>query len=179
MRGRTIVLMRADIARAVLQRLASALVCLLVLAACSVQLAPDYDKSIVEGLTSANQEAMTLFATVSPNVPKSTFPDREKSYNSIIGKFAALKIEADSRPVPQPLLLQWFGSTRAGETLLGKDQILKVPTPDVLDGITKALTRMRDEDKASGLMKERVEFYQNGYEIRIQQALVYEKALQR
>ena len=38
---------------------------------------------------------------------------------------------------------------------------------------------MRDEDKASGLMKERVEFYQNGYEIRIQQALVYEKALQR
>ncbi len=153
--------------------------CLLALAACTVQLAPDYDKTIVDGLTAANQDTTTLFAGLSAGVSASTFPDREKTYNSIIGKFDALRLEAKARPVPQPLLSHLFGSTAVGEKPLPADQILKSPTPDVLQNIVDTITTMRDEDKKQGLVAKRAESFKSEYELSIQQALVYEKALLR
>lgn len=151
------------------------LACVLLLAACTVQLAPPFDTGIIDGLAAANEEAMTLFATVSGGVSRTNFTDREKTYNAVIGKFDALRLQAGSRPVSTPLAARALGSA----TDIKPDQVLKVPTPDVLAGIVRQLTRMRDEDRAQGLVPDRVDSFKESFEIRMQQALVYEKALQR
>jgi hypothetical protein len=82
---------------------------ILLLAGCAVQLAPSYDTSIIDGLTSANEQAMTLFASVSSGTEGSPFSDREKTYNELIGKFGALRLQALARPTPQPLILDYLG----------------------------------------------------------------------
>jgi len=78
---------------------------ILLMTGCTVQLAPSYDTTIVDGLTSANEQAMTLFASVSSGTEGSPFSDREKTYNELIGKFGALRVQALARPTPQPLIL--------------------------------------------------------------------------
>ena len=72
-----------------------------VLAGCGVRLAPNYDRSIIDGLGRANEETMTLFATVASGAPKNTFPARSQTYDELIGKFDALRLEAQVRPSPQ------------------------------------------------------------------------------
>jgi hypothetical protein len=52
--------------RVLLQRHAPwVIVAVIMLGGCAVKLAPDFDRTIVDGLTQANENAMTLFASVS------------------------------------------------------------------------------------------------------------------
>ena len=152
---------------------------ILLLAGCTVQLAPSYDTTIVDGLTSANEQAMTLFASVSSGTEGSPFSDREKTYNELIGKFGALRVQALARPTPQPLILDYLGLAPSAATASEPDNRLKAPTADILATIIDKLTRMRDKDKTGSLTKELVELFENSYELSITQAIAYEKALQR
>jgi hypothetical protein len=149
------------------------------MAGCTVQLAPSYDTTIVDGLTSANEQAMTLFASVSSGTEGSPFSDREKTYDELIGKFGALRLQALARPTPQPAILNYLELTPSAETASEPGNRLKAPTPDILATIIDKLTRMRDKDKAGSLTKELVALFENSYELSITQALAYEKALQR
>jgi hypothetical protein len=144
---------------------------------CTVQLAPDYDKTIVDGLTSANEQTLTLFASISSGASPASFATREATYNSIIGKFDALRVQAMARPTPQPWFLKGLGSNPSQES--NTSDHLKPPTPDIIGNIIKNLTRMRDQDKAGTLTADVVAIYKNSYELSITQALTYEKALQR
>jgi hypothetical protein len=138
---------------------------ILLSAGCTVQLAPSYDTTIVDGLTSANEQAMTFFASVSSGTEGSPFSDREKTYDELIGKFGALRLQALARP--------------SAATASEPENRLKAPTPDILATIIDKLTRMRDTDKSGALTKEFVALFENSYELSITQALAYEKALQR
>ena len=148
-----------------------------VLCACTTQLAPGYDKNIVDGLTGTNEQTMTLFASLSES-GGSPFSGREATYNAIIGKFDALRLEAMARPNPQPPGLGFLigSNNKTGSNI---SERLKAPTPDILAKTVAELTRMRNQDKAGLLTADLVALYKNSYELSFSQALTYEKALQR
>ena len=155
------------------------LLCALVLAACGIRLAPSYDTSLVNGLARANEETMTLFATVASGGTKATFPRREKTYDELIGKFDALRLEASARPNPGPppgtaLLL---GSNTAAQQRV--TDATTAPTSDVLASIIRIITTMRESDRKQGLPAITVQAFKQEFTISMQQALTYEKALDR
>ena len=149
------------------------------LSGCTVQLAPDFDKTIVDGLTSANEQTLILFASISSGTASSPFSAREVTYNSIIGQFDALRVEATARPTPQPLILKYLGLGAHPSQASSATDHLTSPTPDILANIVDKLTRMRDQDKAGPMTADIIAIYKNSYELSINQALTYEKALQR
>ncbi len=149
------------------------------LSACTVQLAPDYDKSVVDGLTSANQQVLTFFASISDGTTPATFSNRDATYATLIGKFNALQIEAAARPNPQPLFLKYLGFGGAGDKPIDPADQLKAPTPGILANIVTKLTEMRAQDKSGPLASDVIAIFKNSYTLSITQALTYEKALQR
>ena len=150
-----------------------------VVSSCAVRLAPTYDRSIVDGLTTVNVQTLTLFASVSSGVTSATFANREGTYNDVIGKFDALRIQAAARPTPRSLAAQIFGSGPNSDTAPKNIEVLEAPTPAVIATIVRTITTMRDSDKASGLTPTVVSLFKGEFEISIDQALVYEKALER
>ncbi len=153
------------------------------LAGCAIKLAPDYDKSIVDGLVAANKETLTLFASVSEGAQAATFDQREDTYNSIIGQFDALRLQISARPVPRSLFDKWFnlGATSAASAEeVDAIERTDAPSEDSLIEVIDILTRMRDDDKKGSLTKNQLEGgYRGFYEINFQQALTYEQALER
>jgi hypothetical protein len=146
---------------------------------CAVKLAPSYDRSIVEGLSTANEQTLILFASVSSGVPSTTFANRETTYNGLIGKFDALRIQAAARPMPRPLFTQIFAGGPSADTAPKELDVLKAPTPGVLDTVLATLTEMRNTDRSSGLTSTRVMLFKNEFSISMEQALVYGKVLKR
>jgi len=162
-------------------RAIAAMVTLVVVAlasGCAVKLAPGYDRTLVDGLAEANENAMTLFASVSSS-SRETFDRRENTYNRLIGKFDALRMQAQARPTPRPFVLQILGigpdPTKAPKDLA----LLDAPTPKILRTVVDTLTKMRDTDKTQGLNEQLILGFKNSYEISIDQVLTYEKALER
>ena len=153
--------------------------CVLVLAACTVKLAPDYDPGILDALTKANELTLTHFAAVSSGVPPKTFATREATYNGLIGKFDAVRVQVSSRPTPQSMIAKLFGIGPSGDSQRGDIEILEAPTASVLETIISTLTEMRDTDREEGLKPFRVQGFKRSYETSIDQALTYEKALER
>ena len=147
----------------------------LVLTGCTIKLAPDFDPAIVDGLTSANQQALTFFASVANGSPKSEFGQHEQTYNQLIGKFDALRLQAQARPEPPPPRLFNFISKKLPEDI----KKLTSPTPDNLKNIVKKLTDMKNDHKNKGLKKGGVTLFKRSFELKMEQALTYEKALQR
>lgn len=160
-------------------------VAVFVLTSCAVKLAPEYDKSIINGLAKANTETLTLFAGISDGAEKDTFSQREKAYNSIIGQFDALRVQVSARPTPRSLIAEWFGLGTPDVTTEGEIEnigLLKAPTADILQEIVNTLIRMRETDQKGTLSKQKMAGeggFPNSYEISIRQALTYEKALER
>lgn len=150
-----------------------------ILSGCAVQLAPDYDRTIVGGLSTANEQTMIMFATVSQEPSKASFGKNEKTYNALIGQFDALRLQAKSRPTPRPAFLQFIGGGGDPNKKPDQIEILKSPTPEILNTIAKTLVKMRDRHKATGLTTTVVTGFKQSYEISIDQALTYEKALER
>ncbi len=139
---------------------------------CAIRLAPDYDQSIVAGLEKANEQAMTLFASVAGGTSPSTFGRREAAYNSAIGALEALRVSAEARPDPS-------GGFLARASAEGEIALLESPTPEVLAEAAEPLVVMRATDRARGLSPSLVEGFKTSYITSISQALTYEKALQR
>jgi len=144
------------------------------LSGCTAHLAPDYDQSIVDGLTDANTKTMTLFASTSSGTTASTFPAREPTYNAIIGQFDALRLEIVARPTPPP---PFFLAPAAG----GKptDSSSNAPSAASLGTIVQTLTRMKTSDQAGPVPPDVVAVFKNSYEVSFEQAFTYEMALKR
>ncbi len=151
----------------------------LLLAGCGIRLAPDYDRTIIDGLAQANEETMTLFATVASGAAKSTFPRRERTYDELIGKFDALRLESKVRPAPGAPLgtALVFGNNPAAQQKVA--DITAGPTNQALTAIMSTITAMRDADRKQGLQAIVVESFKAEYELSMQQVLTYEKQLQR
>jgi hypothetical protein len=153
-------------------------VCLLCLAACTTQLAPPYDKAIADGLVSVNQQAMTLFASVSSGTAKDSYAQRDATYNSLIGSLDALALQAKSRPVPKTSVNEKLKS------LLGKRGIQlpdtgDAPSATALEQISITLAKMRDTDKKQGVTAFEVAAFKGQVVIYLDQALTYENFLAR
>lgn len=151
---------------------------LLCLSACTTQLAPPYDQAIADGLVAVNQEAMTLFASVSSGATHSAYAQRESTYNSLIGSLDALALQAKSRPVPKTSVNEKI------KALLGKRGITLPETGDVpsaaaLEQISITLAKMRDTDQKQGVTAFEVAAFKGQVVIYLDQALTYENFLAR
>jgi hypothetical protein len=155
-----------------------AVVWLLCLSACTTQLAPPYDQAIADGLVTANQEAMTLFASVSSGTTSSTYAQRDASYNNLIGSLDALALQAKSRPIPKTSVNEKVKAflTKRGVKLPDSDE---APSAGALEQISIALTKMRDTDKKQGVTAFEVAAFKGMVVIYLDQALTYENFLAR
>ncbi len=147
-------------------------------AGCATTLAPTYDKAISDGLTSANIALMELFATASGGTEKSTFPDREVTYNKLIGRLDALAIQARARPVPKSIVIEKINkvlSSRGVETLADNE----APSSEVLDKISATLTKMKETDSKQGITATEVAAFKGQVTIWLDQAITYESFLER
>ena len=110
---------------------------------CMEHLAPDYDQSIVDGLASANEQTMILFASISSGTTASSFPTREATYNSVIGEFDALRLEVMARSTPQPP--SFLAPTADGKTSNASGT---APSARSLNTIVQKLSQMRKMDQS-------------------------------
>jgi len=158
----------------------AALLWVIVLAACTIQLVPSYDQALVEGLDQANTEALTLFAAVESGSPASKFSDFEEGYAALIGKFDALRQRASNRQIP-PLaarlsrlsIVQDYCNTDADPTGCVN------ASPASLERVLQVLRRMRDRHRSNGLEADVVNLFRTDYNTAIAQALTVENALKR
>ena len=153
--------------------------CLLLLVGCTVKLAPDFDRAILDGLIKTNEQTLVHFAAVSLGVKSANFGEREATYNSLIGKFDALRIQVLSRPTPQPMLARLLGIGASGASKPDDIEVFAAPTAKILVKVIGTLIKMRDTDRDIGLSSFIVEGFKRSYEASIDQALTYEKALER
>ena len=148
------------------------------LTACATTLAPNYDKAIVDGLVSANQKSMELFASTSSGTSNSDYVKREKTYNSLIGSIDALVIQAKARPIPKNKITEKANEylrSRGIEVLEGED----APSATALEMISKTITKMRNTDKKQGITAFEVTAFKGQAVIYLDQALTYESFLER
>lgn len=148
------------------------------LTACTATLAPNYDKAIVDGLVSANQKSMEIFASTSSGTSNGDYDKREKQYNSLIGSIDALAIQAKARPVPKNNVTEKVNKylhSRGIEALEGED----APSATALEKISETITKMRDTDKKQGLTAFEVKAFKGQTVIYLDQALTYESFLER
>ncbi|MFC0691138.1 hypothetical protein [Paraburkholderia humisilvae] len=77
---------------------------MLSIAACTIQLAPDYDPALSSGIRNVNGDIMSLYASTSMGTSADTFAQRADRYDQIIGTLDALALQSQSRPVPDDAL---------------------------------------------------------------------------
>lgn len=152
-----------------------------VLAGCQASLAPSYDPALIAGVNAANQEALVLFSEVSTGAPTARYATLAPKYDALIGKFDALRLQAEARDVP-PLGRRIAKALTAKNEQLaeicGEDAINCVnASPRSLEAIVNNFARMKTSTRTKDLTAETVTLHKNAYEISIQQVLVVETAL--
>ena len=123
------------------------------LSACTVQLAPDFEESIVAGLNDYNQAIMTHIATVSRGTEPGLNEAQQSAYDKLKGQGRALKIIIGARPQPNSALTRWLGNALSDDVQISADgrtvsnvSFLDVPTDDQIDRILEQLLAMEDEE---------------------------------
>ena len=150
------------------------------LAACTVQLAPSYDQALAEGLDTSNKQALTLFAALEGGSPASEFGKYEPRYAEVIGGFDALRQRALTRQIP-PLakrlsslkIVQGFCNSESDPTGCLNS------SPSSLEQVLILLRKMRDNHKSRGLASDAIALARDSYNPAIAQALTIENALKR
>lgn len=170
--------LRVDYCSAALFRIAVLLIAFGI-AGCGVRLAPDYDRTIVDGLAKINESAMTLFAAVSGGSSRAGFRQRERQYDELIGRIDALLLEAKVRPNPRtpPVVGAILGARGGNDPQAG--ELPTAPTPDVLEKMKSTFMTMRETDSKQNMPFRTVGLFKGEFEIAMRQALRYERALER
>lgn len=148
------------------------------LTGCATTLAPQYDKAVVDGLTTTNTEAMEFFASVSGGTQKDTFDERKERYANLIGRFDALEIQAKARPVPKNKITDKINDllSKGGVSIPDDSEI---PSATAMGAISATLVKMRDTDQKQGLTATEVWAFKSQVSIYLDQALTYESFLER
>lgn len=157
------------------------IVCALVLllAGCTVTLAPPYDKALVEGLQKGNTEVMTFLASVTDGTQPETFGQRKETYAKFIGHFDALALQSQIRMMPpdRKAIQKVNESIDTPKSRIPED--FKTPSATAMTHISEALTVMRNADQKQGLTATEVKGFKGNITIYLTQALVYERFLKR
>jgi hypothetical protein len=157
----------------------------LALGGCTVQLAPDYEPTIVQGLNDYNAQIQTHMANVAAGTRPGLNADQQKAYDDLEGKGRALIMLIKARPQPQSGLVRWFGSKLAdkipadGDVAKANIDFLAVPTDAQIEKILLQLAAMKDEQKRQGLKPDQYKIYANSINSFMRNALTYEMALKR
>lgn len=150
----------------------------LLITACTANLAPKYDEDIVEGLLASNTALMKHFAATSTGVSRQTFKSREDTYNTIIGELDALVILTKSRPIPSNK-----GSDKVNEYLEKHGVNIiegeESPSATALTEISETMVKMRNTDRKQGVTATEVAAFKGQVVIYLDQAITYEKFLER
>ena len=154
------------------------LLLLIFTASCTTQLAPDYDKTIVDGLIQSNTEMMEFFASIVDGTKPQNFTDREKTYIKLIGKFDALALQAGARPIPSNEITKKI-TQRFEDRGLTIDDDGKGPSATAMTKIAETLQKCRDTDKKQGVTRLEVAAFKGQASIYMDQALTYEQFLER
>lgn len=150
------------------------------LVGCATQLAPAYDKSVVDELNATNVEAMTIFAAAAGGTKPDTFKAREEKYNTTIGKLDALTILAGARPIPGSKTTETINRflVKRGHGGLLEDEATP-PSAHAIERVARTVEKMRDTDKVQGLTKTEVEVFKGQAVTYLDQAITYENFLKR
>ena len=150
----------------------------LLLAGCTVQLAPRHDAALYDGIVRVNTRIMEMFASVAEGTDAATFDTRAALYNELIGTVDALALQSRARPVPESALRDqvndYLGSR--GQKLLDDDE---VPSAAALEQVSKQLAKMKQVDRERGLGAFAVAPFRNAVIVSMDQAITYESFLQR
>lgn len=143
---------------------------------CRTLLAPEYDKAIVETISTVSEKTMSLFAKVSEGTSNLNFSEREEEYNNLIGAYDALKIKAKARPIPKNTATKKINEllgTR-GNALSGD-----YPSAFAFEKIANTLRKMKEKDRSSVIKPTAIAAFKGQVEIFLDQALTYESFLKR
>lgn len=160
--------------------LAAWLSILLLLAGCAIQLAPNYDKAVADGLNAASTETMVLMASASAGTHPTNFSGRENAYNGLIGRLDALALLAAARPMPKNKVTETINKLfdkRHRQPLSDDDSV--PPSAHAIEKIASTVTKMRDTDRKQGLTEADVRLFKGQVTIFFDQAMTYENFLQR
>ena len=150
----------------------------LIIGGCPALLAPNYDKALVDGLTSINTNTMEFFASVSGGTKNVDFSERKDKYSSLIGGFDALAIQAKARPVPKNKVTDKVNELldKRGVAILNDDE---APSSTAITKISETLEKMKSTDQKQGVTAHEVLAFKNQVTIYMDQALTYESFLER
>lgn len=150
---------------------------LLSLSSCKTQLAPEYDKAIVAGLTDATQKTMYFFATMEEGTTAETYTDRAISYNQLIGAYDALSLQAKARPVPDNVATKKINELLQAK---GSDPLSSnYPSAFAFTKISETLKKMREVDQAGRIKPFALQAFKGQILIFLDQAITYESFLKR
>jgi hypothetical protein len=153
----------------------------LVLAGCGIRLAPNYDRDIIDGLARTNEDALTLFASVANGAPPGSYPRRVDAYNALQGKLESVGAMVKARGTPQPpatgvALLGVVGVQNAQQQA---DQYMQPSTGPNIEAMIRIVNLMRNDDSRGKLSALSVMTLKNNFSAEMNQALTYEKFLNR
>ncbi len=144
---------------------------------CKTLLAPEYDKAIVESITTTSEKTMSFLASVDQGTSNSDFSERENDYNELIGAYDSLKIKAKARPIPKNTATKKINDLLQSK---GSDPISgEYPSGTAFEKISETLQKMKVTDKANGLKPTAVMAFKGQIEIYLDQAITYESFLKR
>ena len=152
---------------------------LLVLGACTVQLAPAYDEFIDTSLADLNTAIAAFIAGVpTDGYDQASFDNHQQFYAATLGRIQALKTRAAARPVPEPAVVQWLGLGETAETVAGVGD--QLPTVQSLGIVADRITNLRDRHNSdSGLGQTFAVRTGEQIQIALSNAITYELALKR
>lgn len=159
-------------------RSAMSLLLVLLLVGCATQLAPNYDKAIVDGLTSTNVKLMEYYASVSSGTDKDTYSERVDTYSNLIGNLDALAMQVKARPMPDNKVIKKVNDylEKKGVDILGDDV---APSATALEKVSATVVKMQKTDKKQGIKSLEVQAFKGQTVIYMDQALTYESFLKR
>ena len=156
----------------------TALLLLVAVAGCTIQLSPAFDADLYKTVTELNVKAETLFAKVSGGGTAANFKTSSATYDALIGGFSAARLAADARGAP-PMGVRLAAQGPLKKICADDPTACVNPTPHNLGVIVGLLTDMRDSHRSGRLPAYLVAGFKNRYEIYMNRVLVFEAALNR
>ncbi len=151
------------------------LFCLVLFTGCQATLAPAYDQAIVEKVTASSDLTMRFFAEVDGGTTSESFAVREPIYNTLIGAFESLKLQAKARPVPKNVALEKILLQAKGSNAISGEY----PSAFAFEQIAATFKKMKQTDRENGIKPLALQAFKGQVEIFLDQAITYESFLKR
>ena len=156
---------------------------LLITTSCAVSLAPRFDQGIIDNLSITSTEVFQLLSEVSEGTTNADFDKRAEKYNQVIGKLEALALQINARPVPDNKTVDKIigkansSLQKKGTTLISTNQT--APSATALKNVTANVTKMKQTDKLQGITATEALAFKNNITLFFDQALTYERFLNK